>query len=129
MPKLPWLRFPFLIERWRVKAEASTVRGAEILTDVREYVSETLMDRPCVKSAKPTSNKRYHSSAVTWCAALAREYGWTEQAILDMPMKRIFQYMNEIRIEEGLPVANPSDSLVAKERDAKLEELNAALNK
>jgi len=39
----------------------------------------------------------YYSDAASLCGMIAREYGWKESDILGLPIKRLFQYLNEIK--------------------------------
>ena len=89
------------------------VIAARIVEACRAYVAETMQDNgPTVRGRGFTPT--YWSDGADICAALGREYGWTDTHTLGMPMKRILQYLNEIRSAHGskTPLCNPSDRVL-----------------
>jgi len=91
---------------------------------IREYVRETFQDRP---PRQDGNSKQFFSDGCSICAMLAREYGWPEDDILDLPLKRLFQYLNECaamnaaRAGHNALLGNPSDKVLSEH----LRELNA----
>ncbi len=81
------------------KAFVSAMADLPFLSTIRalqRYFDRMLADKP------PTSSRRSDSHPDTSFAAsvihaLAKTYGWTDDAILDLPMPRIFQYLRKIR--------------------------------
>jgi hypothetical protein len=116
-PALPWLHLPRAMANWRHNNDSALNRMAETLIEVRQYISETLQDQPPRTSCTDCYTPSYYSEGVFWCAIMARQYGWTEATTLEMPVKRLFQYLNEIK--EFLPgnavrPANPSDRVTVE---------------
>lgn len=73
------------------------------------------------------SSVQYYSTAAGIIDILASEYGWTEAAILDLPVKRALQYVNAATQRRNPKAAlfNPSDSIKARwirQRDAALKD-------
>lgn len=62
----------------------------------KEYIQEAFQDRP-PQPAFGMSGPDYYSDGVSIIAPLAREYGWTCEMILNMPLKLSFQFLKEIR--------------------------------
>jgi hypothetical protein len=84
--------------------------------EAREYINEALIDRP-PSTGRARLEPNYFSDECSIIATLAREYGWSEAAIQDIPLKRIFQYLKEISahyqaINGKKPILyNPEDKL------------------
>ncbi len=69
-------------------------------------------------------SKSFYNSVVSVCALLARNYGWTEGEILNIPLSRVFQYSRECKEKFSLdaalisgtkfsnPLSNPSERVV-----------------
>ena len=127
-PDPPLFHFSWLMKRWKYRHTCALGRAAEVIQAVQEYIAETLQDKP-QKPKKPGNGKVYYSSAAYWCATMAREYGYSLEAVMNMPLKIIFQLMNEIRESKGLEVCNPSDAIVAEARARQMAVLNASLIK
>lgn len=93
--------------------------AAEIINAARAYVDEAFQDAP-PQTQTATFDKEYYSDAAAICARFARVFGWDDEAILDKPLKRLFQYLKEHRVHEAAEVGqsdkvilfNPSDSLL-----------------
>ena len=101
----------FLPSSNRADRPERMANAARLLVAIRAYVEEAFQDRPPTKARGWIED--YYSDAAALCGMLAREYGWSEKAVLDMPMKRIFQYLNEIKAANGSksPLCNPSDRI------------------
>lgn len=103
MPAKPLIRTNRALRRWNKKAIGRMKRFEDVLADARRYVFDTFQDKPPV--SKETSDEPDYFSDIGWiCAQLAREYGWPEEHTLDMPIKRVFQYLREIRQSKGATV-------------------------
>ena len=90
-------------------------RFADTWADALRYMTRALQDKP--PSVAGRSSISYYSEAASICAHLAREYGWTDEHTLDLPMTRIFQYFNEIKQAKNsrVPLCNPlSDEVKAR---------------
>jgi hypothetical protein len=93
------------------------VEAAKIIDAVKLFVEETMQDAP-PKLAHQHFDPDYYSDPAFFCALFGREYGWTQEQILDMPMRRLFQYLNEIKQRnavpgKSVPLCNPSDRVKA----------------
>jgi hypothetical protein len=114
LPAKPTIRNKWFMRCWMKKAQARMKVFANVIADARRYVIETFQDRP---ASVPTVQDEtdYYSDATSICGSIAREYGWTEAAILKIPLKRLFQYMKEIGEANGKKVLfNPSDQVKAE---------------
>lgn len=110
-----------VIRCWTKRGRAKALQIAAVTVDaVRRFVAEALQDRPPRNGSSRIQEKDFYSDGCSICAALAREYGWSEKEILDMPIKRLFQYMNEMKAHSSamrgeLPVlGNPSDGVISQ---------------
>jgi hypothetical protein len=101
--------------RWRRKVREQYYNFSATLKAAREFMAETMMDRPAIKSSMVGQDEpEYFSDAASLCALFAREYKWAEEQTLSRPLKRIFQYLNEIKRHNGSKVLfNPSDRVKA----------------
>jgi len=108
-----WLRFGWMCR----DVEAANARRfknfSAIVTAIEDFVENTMADGVCAGGATGAS---YYSDAAGICGLLAREYGWSEEAVLDLPLTRIWQYLNEIKRSHGAKVSlnNPSDHVRAR---------------
>lgn len=108
----------FRLEKWRRECFACDIAHAKIIHAAREYMDEAMLDRP---PGGPATGPDYYCDECATVAALAREYHWSETAILDLPLKRLFQYLKAIREHHYLkagqaPVLyNRSDDVVQRE--------------
>lgn len=94
---------PVLFRKWREKRwqkinAEKLATAAKLIDACRAYFFETFQDRPPNSVKKYGSKQEGYSDACWFCATLAREYGWSEAGVLKMPLKRVFQYMNEARL-------------------------------
>lgn len=95
---------------------AAILQHAQLVTAIREYMTEVMFDRPPASSANSAPD--YFSDECAVCARLARAYGWRESDIMDLPLKRIFQYLKECRENDYHAVGmqavmhNPSDKVL-----------------
>lgn len=99
---------------WKVQNITRIKRGLKIIDAAHAYIAEAFMDRPPQASGR--LKQSYYSDNCWLCATMGREFGWLESATLNMPFKRLFQYINEI-LQHHDPkaiMANPSDALNAK---------------
>lgn len=91
---------------------------ADTLIAARNYVNETMQDKPG-RVVGSVGGVEQYSDGASICGRLAREYGWSEYETLEMPLKRIFQYLKEIRDYEyasrgqTAPLGSPSEEIVA----------------
>ncbi len=107
---LPLINTAWARARHHRKHDARMAVAAEIVTKARAYVAETMQDKP--PSVQTVGfEPEYFSDAAHFCASFGREYGWSQEEVLEMPLKRVFQYCNELKLHHGskIPLCNPSD--------------------
>ena len=94
-----------LIDRARAISYRQAVRG------IRRYLFYASMDRP------PAPRSKSGASFVAFEAAMihriAAAYGWDDEAILDKPLRRLYQYLTMIRIATD-PKAKTFNPIVAR---------------
>ncbi len=84
----------------------------EAVGPIREYLDRTFQD--CAQGGAGDS-KYYTAPIASTVDLLAREYGWTDEHILEMPLARLFQQLRriEMRYDRKKPQFNRSDKLVS----------------
>lgn len=98
------------------RCEDKLAVAAQIIHAARAYVAETMQDRPpVIQSLIHGFEADYFSDAAFFCARFGREYGWSQEETLNTPLKRIFQYLTEMKQHHGskVPMCNPSDRVKA----------------
>ncbi len=90
-------------------------RAARIIDTIRAFVAESMQDRPPTQQTT-VYEIDYYSDGAYFCALFGAEFGWSEAQTLDMPLKRLFQYLNVMKVRSGsnIPLCNPSDSVRAE---------------
>ena len=98
------LRRWFFIRRLRRMPYLKLVEGIE------SWLAESFQDTQGGGKAGPT----YFSFAAALVGLIASEYGWSESAILELPVKRALQYRNEIqrRNNPNAPMFQPADRVI-----------------
>ncbi len=129
-PRVPFLKTLRAIIKWKQRTTES-IRQLDALTrQAQDYMEQELQDRP---RRTPSKNPApdYYSDAISIIGTLAREYGWSAEKILKLPMKVVFQLQNEIAeyraaVHGMTPtICNPSDRI----KDQYLVQLNAEAKK
>ncbi len=100
--------------RFNVRNRQRLINGARVLGEAKAYVAAAMQDRPPSKSINGFEPD-YYSDGALFCSLFAREYRWSESEILRMPIKRMWQYLNEIRRNRNPKaiLCNPSDVVMA----------------
>ena len=85
---------------------------SDAVVAISGYVREAFQDSPPTPEVRGTG-VGYYSFAVSLVGALAREYGWSADSILDMPLKAVFQFVKEIQrnANPNAILFNPSDKV------------------
>jgi len=129
LPPLLWRTRRALGKHEVAKARAQAAH-AEIVCELRDYISETLQDAPrAVPGHHAVAPPEFYCDAIAIAADLARAYGGGLEGYFDLALKLVFQAMKELSahhaLANGKPVLleNPSDA----EADAELVRLNAEL--
>lgn len=86
--------------------------------EIAQYIRDSEQDLPPSQAGRPKPS--YCSNEAAVVDKIASEYGWSEAAILDTPLKRLLQYVNRIELRAtGKNTAfNRSDEVVQKWLDA-----------
>lgn len=95
--------------RHAVRIRRHRLAAAKVLVAVQKYVATTFMDRPPFKSKGFEPD--YYSDGAFFCMMFGRECGWSQAETMATPMRRMFQYLNEMKQHHGsrVPLGNPSD--------------------
>jgi hypothetical protein len=124
MPGPPRVHLPWLMRRRARGAARAAVACASMLGLIEDYVAETVQDRPATSSGEEGAS--YFSEAAGLIDTFAAEYGWADEVILGMPLKRLFQQLKIINARRraasgrATMMFNPSDAV----RGRMLEALN-----
>ena len=100
--------------RHEVRREKKLAVAAQIIDKARAYMAEALQDRPPAPQ-KHGFEDDYYSDAAYFCATFGREFGWSQEETLNTPLKRLFQYLNQMNHyhRSPVPLCNPSDRIKA----------------
>lgn len=121
-PRRPLLRTRGAMRRWRKRRDEAFARAELVLREAREFVSETMQDRPG-KTSKGFAPS-YYSDVCFWWGTLGRNgYPMGLEELMELPLKALFQVMKEILDSRGESVGNPSDGV----RGEYLKKLNEEL--
>ena len=123
----PFFELRFYFQRYRARRFIRRVLkndSDQVFTDIARYLSEALYDAPKGGSA---SQKQWRALATASFMAtlmdnmVAAGYAWSEEAIFNLPLVRLWQYWRCAlkRLNPELTIPNPSDRL-ADEFIAKL---------
>jgi hypothetical protein len=81
---------------------------------ISDFIGEAMQDSPGGAGGDGEAIS-YYSFGASLVDCLAKEYGWIEASILDMPLKRLFQYLKVISRRNGeTTLFNPSDKVRGK---------------
>ena len=96
------------------KACATPLQAARLIDSCREYRQEAMQDAPALAGCKGYSPS-YYSDCAYWCGILGREYGYSMDEVLDIPLKILFQLPGEMKDHHNSksPRCNPSDRILA----------------
>ena len=113
-PPLPWFKTKSAMKRWKDKSDKAIDRAGKLMEAIRNYLNEVLMDIP-PRNDTNQNQPEYYCDCVFYCTTFAREYGWSERDVMQMPMKRIFQYLKALRRynQPDKPLFNPSDRIIS----------------
>lgn len=104
LPRPPLFKTRRTIARWKLRCEKSVIEFAKAELAINAFLEEQFIDRPHYGAP---GTKSYYCDIIGLCADFGREYGWTESVTLKIPIRRIFQYIKEIRhhfcATHGLP--------------------------
>ena len=102
----------------RSRSLRSIVIASELVTKLREYVTDATQDFP-EQSNGNKIQKSYYSDVAWMCHYFGKHYGWHDEFTLDCPMTRLLQFYRCIREQSSLenggrssPMFNPSDAIL-----------------
>ena len=119
-----WLQSPAFrpsaFALWRFSRRCRRLNYFDAVTAINTFIESALMDAP---GGGGKSGESFYSMAAGLIDWLASNYGWSEAAILDCPLKRLFQYMNA-SINRKNPKAILFNPLSGKVRRDWLQSIN-----
>lgn len=92
----------------------------QAVVEITEYLERAYAPLPAVKR-KVTATRSFASWPSHLVHAFASEYGWSEETILNLPLRRLYQYMNRI-IESNDPDFKQMCPATAKLKHAWMKE-------
>lgn len=116
-PRRPLFETRGAMNRWNKKCATAMARAADIVIAAREYVDAAFVDKPTGKGGNDVA---FYSDACALCASFAEDFGWSQETVLNLPLKVLFQYLKErkerIYAKNGKQALlfNPSDSIRSK---------------
>lgn len=93
----------------RVAACPDTVFG-----EIFQYLRDAMIDRPAVRGS--SAGPEYYSWAASLVSVVAGQFGWTDEYIINRPLKLLWQYAKCIRVAQ-----NPKAVLFNSSDKAKAE--------
>ena len=101
------------LARWQFTKRIAQANPAVLVAAAKTYLAENVQDSPGGDSDGGAWRPLPTSWLVLLCDALAKEYGWDDDAIIRKPMARLYQYLKIImaRADPSAPTFNPSDSV------------------
>lgn len=113
LPDTPWLRTNRAMLRWADRWLAAADLRTRATTEAMQYAKDSLMDAP---KGPARFHESYYSEACFWCSFMWRERQMIEEVVIEMPMKKLFQYYREAkeRANGKAAMSNPSDEIKAK---------------
>lgn len=83
-----------------------------MIEEITAYLVKVFQDAP---ASSGIQGKQYTASAAALVDVLAREYGWSDEEVLDKPLGRLYQYFREIQYRHNpkAPRFNRSDSYIS----------------
>lgn len=98
--------------RWRLLRRVGNMNPKEAGAAIESYLAETFMDKPPTSGGATFS---YYSNAAFLIDFFASQYGWSEKAILNAKLKRLFQFFKAAtkRINPKIPLFNPSGKMIS----------------
>lgn len=82
--------------------------------EINAYLDDALWDCDSGGGDPRVLVKSYYSYAARLVSFLALHFHWDDDAILDKPIARLFQYERVIQKRAGLPISNRTDGLLGK---------------
>lgn len=93
-PRIPFLSTNRSKIRWQQKADNHHAAFISTIKAAQEYMTEAFQDIP-PRAERAIMATAYYSDILGVCADLCREFGWTLEYALDLPVKVTFQLIRE----------------------------------
>lgn len=112
--RLLWILSPHFgknrLCRWWFMRRLGRLQYGELLTAIDSYFEEAFVESPGGAAAH---GPQYLALSAAVVDLIASEYGWSDQDILNLPLKRLFAYYRAAsrRHDPHTPLFNPSDKL------------------
>ncbi len=96
--------------RWRFVRRCRSLPFVQAVCEIQAFIRDTFQDAPPAGPSQD-AGPAYYSHAVNFVHVFASAYGWSEEAILTMPLRRAFQYMRRLTKQRNpkATLFNPSD--------------------
>lgn len=82
-------------EKKRLIKRCRRLNYGQLTKEILEYVKQTFQDSPSGRTGEEYIP--FMSCAAVFVDRLASQYGWTDETILNVPLRRLFQYQRAIR--------------------------------
>ena len=104
-------KFAFNFIRQRFVRRLRPLKLGPAARACRDYVSRAFEDAPGGSEGRVSAS--YYGWPASYVGLLASEYGWTEDTILDLPLRRLFQHVRRLiqKHDPGAILFNPSDKV------------------
>ena len=114
-PRPPLFETKRAIRKFDAACFDALMEEAKAVLAIREYMAEAMQDAPEPAAINGIREPDYYCDAAGICAALGRHLHFSERDTLAMPLKRIFQYLKNIR--EFVAASNGKDHLMSNPSD------------
>ena len=104
--RLRWL-FLRRCRKFARESPRSILLRIRLVKKLRDFVEVTMADRPPRTVSDGIPEPEYYCDECSIVSAIARDRGWSELEIMEMPLRRIFQYLKEIREHNALRAGVP----------------------
>lgn len=96
-----------------IRERVARLNFRKVSKEILAYMQQVMQDMP---QGEGVDQKLYTAPVASLVDLLALEYGWSDEAILEMPLARIFQYARRIqaRHQPRVPLFNRSDGVIAQ---------------
>lgn len=84
--------------------------------EIKRYLDDAFWDNDSGSAASgvPVLVKSYYSYAARLVSLFGERFGWDDDAVMDKPVARLFQYERVIQKRLGLPISNRTDGFLSK---------------
>lgn len=101
-----------LLRRCR-KVFRNPSKAQRLVAEINRYMHETMLDLD--RSSGAADETSYFADPCYLVGMLCFHFGWSEDAVMRMPLARIFQYKKVIKLltASSIPLGNPSERLIS----------------